>query len=48
MQHLINLSTVKQLNREFLRAGSDVVQTLTFNGSDDKLKNSLGNKITVS
>jgi len=30
---------VKGLHREFLRAGSDVMQTFTFYASDDKLKN---------
>lgn len=30
---------VKQLHREFLRAGADVMQAFTFYGSDDKLKN---------
>jgi betaine-homocysteine S-methyltransferase len=30
---------VKQLHREFMRAGSDVMQTFTFYASDDKLKN---------
>jgi len=30
---------VKQLHREFVRAGSDVMQTFTFYASDDKLKN---------
>jgi len=30
---------VKQLHREFLRAGADVMQTLTFYASDDKLEN---------
>lgn len=30
---------VKQLHREFLRAGSDVMQALTFYASDDKLEN---------
>lgn len=30
---------VKQLHREFLRSGSDVMQTFTFYASDDKLKN---------
>lgn len=34
---------VKQLHREFLRSGSDVMQTFTFYASDDKLKNR-GNK----
>ena len=31
--------TVKQLHREFLRAGADVMQAFTFYASDDKLKN---------
>lgn len=30
---------VRQLHREFLRAGSDVMQTFTFYASDDKLSN---------
>ncbi|XP_003978166.1 betaine--homocysteine S-methyltransferase 1 [Takifugu rubripes] len=30
---------VRQLHREFLRAGSDVMQTFTFYASDDKLEN---------
>ena len=30
---------VKQLHREFLRAGSDVCQAFTFYASEDKLKN---------
>merc|ERR1719456_32805 len=30
---------VKQLHREFMRGGSDVMQTFTFYASDDKLKN---------
>jgi len=30
---------VKQLSREFLRAGSDVIQAFTFYASEDKLKN---------
>eukprot|EP00662_Eupelagonemidae_sp_cell21_P049692 gene49692-29516_t len=30
---------VKQLHREFLRAGSDVLQTFTFYASEDKLEN---------
>lgn len=34
---------VKNLHREFLRAGSDVMQTFTFYASDDKLQNR-GNK----
>ncbi|KAK3855074.1 hypothetical protein Pcinc_038502 [Petrolisthes cinctipes] len=40
---------VKQLHREFLRAGSDVMQTFTFYSGDDKLKfggNETGNKFT--
>ncbi|XP_071504432.1 betaine--homocysteine S-methyltransferase 1-like [Diadema antillarum] len=37
---------VKQLHREFLRAGSDVMQTFTFYASDDslKFKSASGNK----
>lgn len=35
--------TVKQLHREFLRAGADVMQAFTFYASDDKLENR-GNK----
>lgn len=31
--------SVRQLHREFLRAGSDVMQTFTFYASDDKLEN---------
>ncbi|XP_045110783.1 betaine--homocysteine S-methyltransferase 1-like isoform X2 [Portunus trituberculatus] len=34
---------VKQLHREFLRAGSDVIQTVTYNGSQEKLNKALGN-----
>ena len=34
---------VRQLHREFLRAGSDVMQAFTFYASDDKLSNR-GNK----
>ena len=34
---------VRQLHREFLRAGADVMQTFTFYASDDKLRNR-GNK----
>ena len=30
---------VKQLHREFLRAGADVMQAFTFYASDDKLQN---------
>merc|ERR1711887_439225 len=30
---------VRQLHREFLRAGADVMQTFTFYASDDKLEN---------
>lgn len=33
------LPTVRQLHREFLRAGADVMQTFTFYASDDKLQN---------
>ncbi|XP_063873392.1 betaine--homocysteine S-methyltransferase 1-like [Scylla paramamosain] len=33
---------VKQLQREFLRAGSDVIQTFTYNGTQDKLTRALG------
>lgn len=32
-------SAVRELHREFLRAGSDVMQTFTFYASDDKLAN---------
>lgn len=32
-------TTVRQLAREFLRAGSDVMQAFTFYASDDKLEN---------
>lgn len=32
-------AAVKQLHREFMRAGSDVMQTFTFYASDDKLEN---------
>ena len=42
---------VKGLHREFLRAGSDVMQTFTFYASDDKLGNrgnEAGKKFTVS
>lgn len=38
-----NPDAVKNLHREFLRAGSDVMQTFTFYASDDKLQNR-GNK----
>ncbi len=31
--------SVRQLHREFLRAGSDVMQAFTFYASDDKLEN---------
>lgn len=34
-----NPEVVRQLHREFLRAGSDVMQTFTFYASDDKLEN---------
>ena len=42
---------VKALHREFLRAGSDVMQTFTFYASDDKLSNrgnQAGTNFTVS
>ena len=42
---------VTQLHREFLRAGSDVMQAFTFYGSDDKLTNrgnNLQQQVTVS
>ncbi|XP_042880238.1 betaine--homocysteine S-methyltransferase 1-like [Penaeus japonicus] len=42
---------VKQLHREFMRAGSDVLQTLTFYSTDDKLKlggNEAGKNFTCS
>ena len=31
--------SVRQLHREFLRAGADVMQAFTFYASDDKLEN---------
>jgi len=34
-----NPEAVRQLHREFLRAGSDVMQTFTFYASEDKLEN---------
>lgn len=34
-----NADAVKQLHREFVRAGSNILQTFTFYASDDKLKN---------
>jgi len=34
-----NPEAVRQLHREFLRAGADVMQTFTFYASDDKLEN---------
>lgn len=36
---------MRQLHREFLRAGANVMQTFTFYASDDKLENR-GNKLT--
>lgn len=36
---LLYYSIVRELHREFLRAGSDVMQTFTFYASDDKLAN---------
>lgn len=38
---------VRQLHREFLRAGANVMQTFTFYASDDKLENR-GNKLTFT
>ncbi|TRY65178.1 hypothetical protein DNTS_009418 [Danionella cerebrum] len=38
---------VRQLHREFLRAGSNIMQTFTFYASDDKLENR-GNKLGFS
>uniref|UniRef100_A0A3B5KE40 Betaine-homocysteine methyltransferase n=1 Tax=Takifugu rubripes TaxID=31033 RepID=A0A3B5KE40_TAKRU len=38
---------VRQLHREFLRAGANVMQTFTFYASDDKLENR-GNKLTYT
>ena len=43
MSYLLFHISVKELHREFLRAGSDVMQTFTFYASDDKLGNR-GNK----
>lgn len=43
--------TVKQLHREYLRAGADVMQAFTFYASDDKLANrgnQASKKLTVS
>ena len=34
----VDLISVTQLHREFLRAGSDVLQSFTFFASDDQLK----------
>lgn len=42
---------VRQLHREFLRAGSNVMQTFTFYASEDKLENRgnyVAEKISVS
>ena len=36
---MVMLFPVRQLHREFLRAGSDVMQAFTFYASDDKLEN---------
>ena len=36
--NFVNIA-VKQLHREFLRAGADVMQAFTFYASDDKLQN---------
>lgn len=38
---------MRQLHREFLRAGANVMQTFTFYASDDKLENR-GNKLTYT
>lgn len=38
---------VRQLHREFLRAGANVMQTFTFYASDDKLENR-GNKLSFT
>lgn len=38
---------MRQLHREFLRAGANVMQTFTFYASDDKLENR-GNKLTFT
>ncbi len=38
---------MRQLHREFLRAGANVMQTFTFYASDDKLENR-GNKVTFT
>ena len=43
ISYLLFHVSVKELHREFLRAGSDVMQTFTFYASDDKLGNR-GNK----
>lgn len=40
-------AAVRELHREFLRAGSDVMQALTFYASDDKLSNR-GNKASAN
>lgn len=45
------LPTVRQLHREFLRAGSNVMQTFTFYASEDKLENRgnyVAEKLSVS
>lgn len=42
---------VRQLHREFLRAGANVMQTFTFYASEDKLENRgnyVAEKISVS
>ena len=36
---IVHSDAVLQLHREFLRAGSDVMQAFTFYASDDKLEN---------
>jgi len=35
--HMLLVVSVRELHREFLRSGSDVMQALTFYASDDKL-----------
>lgn len=48
---LHGLIAVRQLHREFLRAGSNVMQTFTFYASEDKLENRgnyVAEKISVS
>lgn len=44
---LLFYSIVRELHREFLRAGSDVMQTFTFYASDDKLANRGNNAVEI-